>query len=696
MGMLFPNQLPFVKLLLPFLVGIAISMRWPVLGGYSGYASLLFLGIWLFLSYTKSISTLAWIGLGIGFLFLSLGSWLTFIKDPHHRDNNLGKVAPKGVFYIKVSEIPEMKVKTFKIEAVVLGRIGKNGGLQTTNEKALLYFDKTIPIPKPGDHLLVRCIFKPIPEPENPFQFNYKRFLKWQGISYRAYINDRSAVFNTHNNQATFIGKLAYKGNRFLTALFRKNISDKTILGVTESLIFGYKDNLGDEIVSSYSRTGTLHVLAVSGLHVAIVFLIFARLLWFMDRWRYGSILKTITVLLVMWVYCIITGMAPSILRAGLMISLVVIGKAIHREGHILNSMSVSAFLILCVNPFWLVNIGFQLSFAAVLGIVYLKDHFMFLYKPKAWLLAQVWDILSITLCAQLATFPLCLYYFNQFPNYFLVSNLIIIPLTTLIVYTGIGMIVFHKVSVLLQVFTWLLVKLVYVCNAVVSTMEALPYAVSDGVKVTFVQLILIYIGIVGCMVWLIGGHKKAVFMALGSFTILIGIHSYDTIKMQKQSVIAIFNIPKQNALVLSDGTKSILISDQPDSVKLLYYLRGWLIDKRIWPIYKHYNINAIKREITSDKLGLHIEKGVVYYRGTVINFSKWATPKSMTGFRYIIPDKFHPPLRNQWNTSESIYVGHAKSEKMEQKIREYLSENHFNVISYISTKGYTEIVLTE
>lgn len=692
------KQLPFVKLLVPTILGISCVVVNPQLGFYSIFPLVLSVLLFVFVTLNRSkilfnnIATLC-----IYLIFLSLGGLLSHYKNPRNHEQNIEKAGLNGVYLIRITEIPQIKLKTIKIQANVIGRIEGKNKILKANELALFYFDKKIIVPKPGDELIVKCNFKPIPEPENPYQFNYKRFLKWQGIYYQTFVRNPNNAVNTRVNSASLFQKLSYNGSRYLKNLYKENIHDSTILGVTESLIFGYKDDIPKDLVESYSRTGTLHVLAVSGLHVAIVFLMLAHFLWFLDKWRYGIWLKTLIVLVCIWAYCILTGMAPSIIRAGLMISLVLVGKALNRKAHIFNTIAVSAFFILCINPFWLLNVGFQLSFAAVLGIVYLQEYLIPLWTPPNWLLRQVWNILIISICAQIATFPLSLYYFNQFPNYFLLSNLIIIPLTSIVIYTGIGMVVFCKIPFLLSIFSWLTEHLVMLTNYLVVTIEKLPFSFVDGIKLNAIQLAAIYMYILCVIFWYISANKRGLIYALYSLVFVLCLSCFDSLRLQNEKKIVIFNTPNQNTLLVSDGKKSVLISDNVSSGKEQFYIRGWLINKRLWPIYKTYYFNKIeKQNVELPEIDLIIKNGVLFFKGFTLNLSSKNLRNFANGQSYIVPTFFDWNTIYDDNMPRIIIIGQAKSKRLQKKVKYFLSEYHNSVIYEVSSEGFKYFNINE
>ena len=681
------KQLPFVKLLFPTVIGITTTILFPPIGQYStgilAFFTLLFF-IFTLIRINKWAYLLA--SVCVYFLFFGIGSWLTYgthyskkVKDQNH-------IGLQGLYLIQIKEPPQEKTKSHKLTAKIIGRIDKNNHLIISGESVLIYLGKKKIAPKLGDLYITKCIFKPIPKPENPYQFNYKQFLSYQGIHMQAFIGNTSPFIFTGINKAPILKKMANNGSLYLKNLYRTSIKDSAALGVIEALIFGYKDDLPKDIINSYSRTGTLHVLAVSGLHVAIVFLMLAQCLWFLDKWRYGIWLKTILVLASIWAYCILTGLSPSIIRAGLMISLVLLGKALNRNSHLFNTIALSAFIILCLNPIWILNVGFQLSFAAVIGIVYLQEYLLPLWTPPNWLFRQIWTILIISFCAQLATFPLSLYYFNQFPNYFLICNLLIIPLSTIVIYIGIGMVAISKIPILLAVLAWLTEKTVLLTNYLIVSIEQWPFSYSDGIKINMLQLIMLYIGITLLIFWFIKANKKFLIYSTTCLLLISMISCYDKIIQQQKSHFIIFNIPTQNSFLISDGKKSILISDGLDRSKELYYIRGFLIQYRLWPISKVYSLNTILSKTTHlSEIDFHSANGMLFFRGIALNFNPNNLGKVKYKQNYILPRSFTTNAVLDQNMTDTVHIGQDKTKRLQNNLKKYFT-NYHNCVIYSVT----------
>jgi competence protein ComEC len=683
------SQVPFVKILVPFVLGIVWAIRFPEFSQIMQWAligSLLSLPVLSFYKARKKESTLYNYTLLIT-LFI-IGAWLS--NQKMDEINNCELNLKTSLLYVSVSEIPQLKMKTTKLTTKVHGVFTESKRWKPVSEKLIIYLNKKLRVPKVGDYLIVKCSLNEISEPENPFQFNYKEFLKWQGIHFQTFVQDSSNLVFTGKNGANLIQLISSQGVSYLNIVIKANIKDTVAVGVTESLLYGYKDDLSRDLVNSYAHTGTLHVLAVSGMHVAIVFLMFAKMLWFLDRFKHGRWVKTLIVMLAIWGYCVLTGLAPSILRAGFMISLILIGKAINRHAQAFNLMAVSAFVILLFNPFWILNVGFQLSFAAVAGIVYLQSYVLRLYTPPNLFLKEVWNILAISICAQIATFPISLYYFNQFPNYFLLSNLLIIPLSTLVIYSGVCLVLFAKVPVIAGVAAWITEKTVIFTNYIVSQIESLPFSYTDGIKVDSVQLALLYVSIFACIYWLVQAKKLGFYFCIISVALISGISFFDKMMLQKRNSIVFFNIPSQNAILFSDGRKSILLVDSVVSEKHLFYIRGWLINQRLWPVNNVISIDELQGDTGKHfPLGLFAQKDVLLFKSIKLRLHLNSNNLFPTDYTYIFPNRLQQNQKIVLDQTDTLIIGQSKNNQFHKKLFQLLEKMPFERKYFMKKNGF-------
>ncbi|HCN83979.1 MAG TPA: competence protein, partial [Sphingobacteriaceae bacterium] len=328
--------------------------------------------------------------------------------------------------------------------------------------------------------------------PYTPSEFNYKAYLADHGIYHQTFINGDQVRLLDHKKGNAFID-FSFRLREKLVLKFNKYIPGNDAASVASTLILGYRADLSKEILDAYSKTGTMHVLSVSGMHVSIVFIVMAFMLKFMDRSKRLKLIRAALIIILIWFYAIITGYSAAACRAALMLSFVIIGKASQRKQNTYNLLAISAVLLLIYNPFFLFDVGFQLSYLAVIGLVYLYPKLYHLFYVRNWLGDQIWSYLSLSTAAQLATFPLSMYYFHQFPIYFLLSNLFIVLPVTIIMYAGL-IFLFIPWDVLLIPLGWLLNKSINFTNLGLLYIEDLPFANISGIWINTWTYLLIYV----------------------------------------------------------------------------------------------------------------------------------------------------------------------------------------------------------
>jgi competence protein ComEC len=328
--------------------------------------------------------------------------------------------------------------------------------LQTPDEakhirsRALFYF---LPDSAPGgwragDEIWLSAVFQPLLPPANPGELNMKRHYGLKGIHSRTFVSsDRIA---RHKSPSGFSVRRFFAGVRKslsgrMDAFFRS--PKEAALG--KALVFGYKSELDQETVNAFSRSGTSHVLAVSGLHVGIIWLLIDKLLFPLNRTRRTRWIKFGLSLSALWFYALLTGMSPSVTRAAFMFSFMALAAVWGKRYNSFNMLAFSAFILLVLNPPVLFSPGFQLSYSAVAGILLMYPLFNGLVYFSAPFLRHVWSMVSITMAAQLATTPVTLHWFGSFPLWFPFSNLFIVPLTGVTVYSGVSAVALASVPVL-------------------------------------------------------------------------------------------------------------------------------------------------------------------------------------------------------------------------------------------------------
>lgn len=563
------NQAPLVRLLISFIVGIILAIYYPLNFPFYDYCIFCLVFFWgvitvvphFFVSYKNSW----WLGILIHLLFIALGFRLAIHKTMLYDKlyfKQLNVSVNHSLCYLKISEPLKEKEKTLKTTADILA-VFDNQKWIPAKGRVLCYFQKDSFSQQLnyGDEIIVNAEFKEIQKPQNPNQFNYKQYLHFHNIYHQVYIKKNRWMYSGKNTANYFIAKALELREYLLSVLKKYNVQDDKF-AVGAALLLGYEDKLDSEILSAYSGTGAMHVLSVSGLHVGILFFVFNWMLQFFEKIKYGNIFKAVVLILLLWFYACLTGLSPSVLRAATMFSFIVIAKSFNRQTNIYNTLAASAFVLLLFNPFLITEVGFQLSYLAVIGIVYIqpKIHNWFYFGNR--LAENIWTITSVSLAAQIATFPLGLHYFHQFPNYFLLSNLIVIPLSTLIIYSGIALFGFSALPVVGQYIALVFITLLQWLNYAVRFIEQLPFALLKNISIGVIETILIYVIIVFLLQYF---HFKKIKILMVTFILLIVFLFLQIIEQQKelhQQKIIVYNVPKVTAIDFIDGKQNYFFAD--------------------------------------------------------------------------------------------------------------------------------------
>jgi competence protein ComEC len=500
-----------------------------------------------------------------------------------------------------IGEIAEPPAKKDEIVKCVLEVKGAktNENWTSIEGKTILFIEKdslseSLQV---GDLISFQPDFKDVPEPKNPLEFDYKKYLSFHLIKQQAFLKTNNwTLINQHETFDMFV--YADKLRQQLIANLQKFGLTNNELGVASALILGYKNNIEAQLKSAYSSAGAMHVLAVSDLHVGIVFMIFNVLLNFLDKIKYGSLIKGLLLVLILWFYALITGLSPSVLRSASMFSFVIVGKAFQRNANFFNTLSLSALCLLVYDPFLIFDVGFQLSYTAVAGIVLIQPWFDSFYEPKNWLDKYVWGLITVSIAAQIATFPLGLYYFHQFPNYFLLSNLIVIPLALFILILGLTTLAFSFIPQIAIYLGLGLKWVVFSLNWSVTTIDKLPFSVTNQIKFTITDTILIYL-IITSIILLIAYRKFYNFLMFSFLTIgLLSLTAYDKYHLLNQRKFIVYNIPKHTAINFIDGDDNILVTDEKlhkTKNKLMFHVQNNWIDKGV-ETEKIVNIEQLKK----------------------------------------------------------------------------------------------------
>ncbi len=577
------NILPFIRLLIAFLGGLLVAINYPQFPDFhfAFFAITLIAYFLLFKIFRKNYKWRFLIGVPIVFFFGLFGIKLVKLNTELNYTNHFSKQTFNS-YLIKITDSPKLKTKTLKFTGEVI-QVENGKKWERTTGKILVYISLNSKSKKLkyGDVILCNSPVVETPAPKNPYEFNYKKYLAFHQIFKQTYIAPKNWTF-TGINQGNIVLRNTYKLRNFLLGQIAKHHVQGDEFAIGSALILGYEDDLSGEVVSSFAATGALHVLSVSGLHVGIVFIVLNFFLKYLGERKRAQLFRFLIALTGLWFYAVLTGLSPSVCRAAVMFTLISIGKFYNKDTNTLNIVGCSAFLILCVNPFILTEVGFQLSYLAVIGIVTLHKKFYELIPSfKNKLFESIWSITSVSVAAQLVTAPLGLLYFHQFPVYFLLSNLIVIPLSTLVLYNGMLLMVISSVPFVGAPTAWLLHFILFVLKSSVNFFEQLPFALIENISITTVETFILYGIILNLVLYWLNKNIRVLKIALILAVSLGAFQIYEKAIQKQQSFMVVYAVSKHSAIDIVQGQNSLFIADSlllADKEKIRFHiLPNWI-----------------------------------------------------------------------------------------------------------------------
>ncbi|MDR2010540.1 MAG: ComEC family competence protein [Bacteroidales bacterium] len=542
------------------MVGIIISINFNIPLLLSAIFLLISVLLFITFCFNRNYSKNFLLGIFLNLILLFFGMLLTKHKIEYSRTDHLTK--DKGLIIGEISKDPKITDKHISLNIDVLA-INHDDTWISSSGRTLLYLEKDSLSQdlRVGDMIVFSPELSEIQNKGNPEEFDYKKYLSYNLIYSSDFLSGTDwSLLETSRNI-----KLKYKILRFRTKLISTLNElglDNDELAVVSALALGYKDNLSNEIRHSYSSSGAMHILAVSGLHVGIVYGMLMFFLSFMKT-RKLNILKIIIVVLFIWFYAMLTGLSPSVSRASLMFTIAALGSFQKHKSVTLNSVAVSAFILLVINPLNIVDIGFQLSYLAVIGIILIQPRIYALFDVKNKFLKWFWSLTTVSIAAQLFTAPLCVYYFNQFSNYFLLTNYILIPVSTVAIWLCIITFVFSGVTFLGLFFADILVFIVKFMNMSVTFIESLPFSVSSNLYINLPQMLILYAFIISIFIFFfVSKRYKDLIIAIVSLICFSCISLFSAIQTQKQKYFIVYNINNVTAINLIDGRDNIMFAN--------------------------------------------------------------------------------------------------------------------------------------
>jgi competence protein ComEC len=495
-------------------------------------------------------------------LFLSIGAFLVWSNDIRHDDKWFGtNYTPGAILQVRLNEPLVEKTNSYKAVATIQ-LVHSNKTWENTKGEVIIYFKKDTALNKLnyGSILIVSKNLQEIKNSGNPGSFDYKRYNLFQGITHQLYLTQQDFILLPGKDKS-FIKELIFQSRSFIISILRQYISGDKEQGLAEALLIGYKDDLDKNLVQSYTNTGVVHVIAISGLHLGIIYWLLLLLTKPLKS-KKTALLRLVLIIAGLWSFSLLAGAQPSVLRSAVMFTAIACSTVISRRTSIYNTLALSAFLLLWYNPFWLWDVGFQLSYSAVLSIIiFFRPIYNWIYFPNK-AIDFIWKLMAASLAAQILTLPISIYHFHQFPFLFLIANLFAVPLSSIILIGEIILCLFHFITPFATFIGYLLQKLIVLMNEAVLNLDQLSFAVWNGLSISVWQAIFLYCIIGLLSFWLLEKSGKALPIAIGFCFLFFLLRTVSFLNANDQKKVIVYNVPKYPAIDFIDGRNYFFAGD--------------------------------------------------------------------------------------------------------------------------------------
>lgn len=466
-----------------------------------------------------------------------------------------------------------------------------------TSGKALIYIKDSIDL-LPNTTLVFKNSFEGIQPPKNPYAFDYSNFLKKKKIYHHAFPKKIKII---SSSQWNFFAFCNYTRAKIIQKLEKKyGLHDEVTL--MKAMLLGEKNHLSFNLKQPYSKTGTLHLLAISGLHTGILYGCFYLFLYFFTFIPRGRFFRIIISLLLLWLYASLTGLSASVCRASLMITLFQLSSLLNRDAKSIHTICLSAFILLIINPNFLFDVGFQLSYSAVLSIVlffpYFQNRITFRYR----IVRFYYHASLISIIATIGTLPLTLYYFNSFPTLFLVSNLVITPIFCFIMGLGLIVLLLLLLHIPFSFLEFLFFKMISLMNSFISWTYNLNLQV-EMISFSKSQVVLLYLAFFSFYFFL--ERNKYIYLYFSCMVVLSiqCIYMHQKITCYKISELIIFDSYNNPIIGVKKGNTFTVFSQNKLSIKEYHYiLHPYITHLLIRQVDYHHLHDSIQKSFLKTK----------------------------------------------------------------------------------------------
>jgi competence protein ComEC len=464
------------------------------------------------------------------------------------------------LFACTLSDYPEEKENSFRLK-VKLNSMITQGGREHVNGSMILYYKKDSSLISllPGDLLIIKCTPAEITNRGNPYEFDYRFYMENQGIRYYAFTGSKNIISHIATRHRKLIHRALIIREKIIWMYKERGIEGER-LALVAAITLGQKNMLDPEQKQNFIKAGVMHIMAVSGLHAVILSLFVFNLLFFLKR-RF-NILRILITIIILWAFAFVTGLTPSVLRATLMFSFLQAGNLMKRPVNGINSVLASAFVLIIIKPSVIFDAGFLLSYSAVIYIIFFYQDLYLKLQFKNWLTDKIWQSAVVTIVAQAGTLPLTIMLFNRFPTYFILTNIIIVPLSSLLIIIGCLVPMTFPVHFLSQLLASLLNYLTGLTELLTAQASSLPWSTLENIGMTTGECICLSGTIFLFSYFLLKKQSFSIFYPAIAFIVFIISGTVTEISTRTTNELIVYNTPGYSTIGIKTGKILNLYSD--------------------------------------------------------------------------------------------------------------------------------------
>lgn len=508
-------------------------------------------------------------------VFIMIGWGLSLSKNQWHPISE-ELLKGEGIIVAETMDIYRSSEKYRKYKVKLLSK----DSVPIRDAYALLYLKKENPELYVKEQITIHSKILKNRLALNPYQFDYSKFLSRKGIHYHLFAENVVTRQNPKFSIFYYFSKL----KREIYNKLLENGYSKAAADLFGAMILGDRTEMDADIEDNYRKTGIVHILSISGLHVVFVYGMFLYILYPLVYLKNGRYIRVIVSLMLLWGFAVFVGFAPPVTRSALMISIFQCSFLFRRKSNIYHSLALSAFILLLINPNNLFDVGFLLSFSAVFSIVYLNPVFFKPFRPKSrlskWLLG-----LSITsVSAQMGTVPFSVLFFNQTSLLFLFGNIVMIPVSGLLIGGGAISVIIVLLNWDIPFWTQIVNGFITGCNAYISWLASFDFLVFETLSFDVIEVMILLTGMLLLRPLLFKFKPQFVMVFLGLVLLFEIQRIYWNFQLQQKDEVVIFHQNRNSVIGLRSGQEmKVFLAELSDSSNILdYTIRPYAMHEKI------------------------------------------------------------------------------------------------------------------